>query len=150
MKIKVICLGKLKEKYYTDGVNYFEKKIKTQYDIEIIEIPDEKLNNKLSEAETVKILEKEEVKVLSKIDKNDFVVALAIKGDISTTESLAKEIKKCKNENKNIVFVIGSSYGLSENVYKRANKKMSFSKMTFTHQMMRMILLEQISVSLDL
>ncbi len=146
MKIKIIALGKLKEKYYTDGVSHFMKEIKNKNDVEIIEIMDEKLSNKLSEAETKKILETEEIKILEKIDKGDFVVALAIKGDISTTESLKKTINSCRINKKDLVFIIGSSFGLSENVYKRANKKMSFSNMTFTHQMMRMILLEQISI----
>ncbi len=148
MKIKIISLGKLKEQYYKDGVDHYFKEIKKVNDIEIIEIMDEKLNNKLSDAETVKILEKEEIKILEKIDKSDYVVALAIKGDISTTDSLKKVIKKCDVENKDIVFIIGSSYGLSENVYKRSNCKISFSKMTFTHQMMRFILLEQINLAL--
>ncbi len=146
MKIKVIAMGKLKEQYFTDGVNHFVKDINKKNDIEIIEILDEKLSNKLSEAETVKILELEEKKILEKIEKTDYVVALAIKGDISTTESLNKVIKMCISSNKNLVFIIGSSFGLSENVYKRANKKISFSNMTFTHQMMRLILLEQISI----
>ncbi len=146
MKIKLIALGKLKEQYYTEGVSHFIKEIKNNMDIEVIEILDEKLSNKLSEAETVKILELEEVKILEKIDKRDYVVALAIKGDISTTESLKKAINACRANNKDIVFIIGSSFGLSENVYRRANKKISFSNMTFTHQMMRLILLEQISI----
>ncbi len=146
MKIKVIVLGKLKEQYYVDGVNYYLNDIKSKVDIEIIEINDERLNNKLSDAEISKTLELEEVKVLEKIDSKDYVVALAIKGDISTTESLVKTVNMCKSNNKNLVFIIGSSYGLSDNVYKRANKKMSFSEMTFTHQMMRLILLEQISL----
>lgn len=146
MKIKLITLGKLKEKYFVDGVNYYYNEIKNKIDIEIIEVLDEKLNNKLSDAETVKILELEEVKVLEKIQKTDYVVALAIKGDISTTENLKKVVDNCIETNKDIVFIIGSSYGLSENVYKRANKKISFSKMTFTHQMMGLILLEQINL----
>ncbi len=146
IKIKVIVLGKLKEKYYTDGVEYYLKEIKKSCDIEIIELSDERLTDKLSDAEIVKALEVEETKVLSKIDKTDYVVALAIKGSISTTENLKKAIKNCNTNNKNIVFIIGSSYGLSDNVYKRADEKMSFSKMTFTHQMMRLILLEQISL----
>ncbi len=146
MKIKIIAMGKLKEDYYTDGVAHFVNEIKKKNDVEIIEILDEKLSNKLSEAETAKILELEEVKILEKINKTDYVVALAIKGDISTTESLNKAIKSCKTNNKDIVFIIGSSFGLSENVYKRANKKISFSNLTFTHQMMRLILLEQISM----
>ncbi len=146
MKIKVIAMGKLKEQYFTDGVTHFVEEIKIKNDIEVIEILDEKLSNKLSEAETVKILELEEENILEKIQKTDYVVALAIKGDISTTESLNKVIKMCRNTNKDLVFIIGSSFGLSENVYKRANKKISFSNMTFTHQMMRLILLEQISI----
>lgn len=146
MKIKVICLGKLKEDYYKDGVEHYSNIIKKYNDIEIIEILDEKLNNKLSEAETIKILEKEEVKILDKINKGDFIITLAIKGEISSTNSLKKVVTKCKNENRDIVFIIGSSFGLSENIYKVSNLEMSFSKMTFTHQMMRFMLLEQISL----
>ncbi len=146
MKIKVITLGKLKEKYYTEGVEHYAKEIKGKYDFEIIELNDERLSDKLSDAEIVKALEVEETKILSKIDKNDYVVALAIKGSISTSDSLRKVIKSCNESNKNLVFLIGSSYGLSDNVYKRANKQISFSNMTFTHQMMRLILIEQISL----
>lgn len=149
MKIKVIALGKLKEDYYTEGVNYFSKDIKKNNDFEIIEIMDERLNNKMSDAEIEKVLELEEIKILEKIKKTDFVVALAIKGEISTTESLVKTIKNCKTSNRDIVFIIGSSFGLSEGVYKKCNKKISFSNMTFTHQMMRLLLLEQISISLN-
>ncbi len=146
MKIKIITLGKLKEKYYTDGVEHYSKEIKSKYDFEIVELNDERLTDKLSDAEIVKALEVEETKILSKIEKTDYVVALAIKGSISSTESLRKVIKRCNESNKNIVFIIGSSYGLSDNVYKRADEKMSFSNMTFTHQMMRLILAEQISL----
>ncbi len=147
MKIKVIALGKLKETYYTEGVEYYAGLIKERQEFEIVELSDERLSDKLSDAEIVKALEVEEAKILSKIEKSDYVVALAIKGSISTTESLNKVIKSCKESNKNLVFIIGSSYGLSDNVYKRANKQMSFSEMTFTHQMMRLILVEQISLS---
>lgn len=149
MKIKVIALGKLKETYYTEGVAYFSDRIKMSEDLEIIEIIDEKLNNKMSDAEIIKVLKNEEIKILEKIDKRDFVVALAIKGDISTTKILEKTMNYCKSNNKDIVFIIGSSFGLSSGVYQRADKQISFSNMTFTHQMMRMLLLEQISISLN-
>lgn len=132
--IKCIVVGKMNHKYLNEGISYYKKQI--PIDLDIIEIKDEK--NK----EGMKI---EGRHILDKIKESDVVVALAIKGKILDSMGFSKMIEDVNTYMQgDLVFVIGGSYGLSEEVYIRANQKISFSKMTFPHQLMRLILIEQI------
>ncbi|OEF99656.1 23S rRNA (pseudouridine(1915)-N(3))-methyltransferase RlmH [Vulcanibacillus modesticaldus] len=145
MRITVISVGKIKEKYIVQGIAEYKKRLSPYAKLQIIEVADEKAPENLSEAEMQQIKQKEGERILQHIDQNQYVIALAIEGEMWSSEKLAKELDKLTTYgNSNIVFVIGGSLGLSKKVYDRANGLLSFSKMTFPHQLMRLILLEQI------
>ena len=130
--IKIVCLGKLKESYLIDLVNDYSKRINKYHNLKIIELKDED------------DLVKEEVAILKQIDEKDFVITLEIEGNTLTSPELATLIDNTFNHHSTITFVIGSSLGLSENVKRRSNYKLTFSKLTFPHGLFRGILLEQI------
>ncbi|NLC95088.1 MAG: 23S rRNA (pseudouridine(1915)-N(3))-methyltransferase RlmH [Bacilli bacterium] len=145
MKIKIVCVGKIKEKYLTSGIDEYLKRLNSYIKIEIIEVNDEKAPEKLSEAELNQVKEIEGKRILSKITDSDYVVALAIEGKQKSSEEFATFFANHMTYlTSDIVFVIGGSNGLGVNVFNRANELLSFSKMTFPHQLMRIILLEQI------
>ena len=145
MRINIVCVGKIKEKYLKLGIDEFKKRLSKYCKLEIIELEDEKAPENLSDKEMLMIKEKEGKKILSKIKDNSYVIALAIDGKNLSSEELAETINKLGVRGiSNITFVIGGSLGLSDEVLSRANYKLSFSKMTFPHQLMRLILLEQV------
>ena len=142
MKIKIIALGKIKDNFLKDGINELKKRLTPYTTFEIVEIqPIEIKDTNL----TTKILDQEGEKILSLIKPTDYVITMEIKGKQLTSEEFAQKIKDVTNEGlSEIVFVIGSSCGLSQNVSARANFKLSLSKMTFLHQYARLLLTEQI------
>lgn len=143
--IKLICCGKIKEKFYRDAVDEYVKRLNRYTKLEIKELPDEKTPDKASENEENQIKDKEGMRILSAIGENDYVIALAIDGKKYDSVGFSKKIENLEISGKNpITFVIGGSLGLSDDVYKRADEKISFSDMTFPHQLMRVIFLEQI------
>lgn len=145
MQITIISVGKLKEKYLLQGINEYIKRLSAYSKIQIIEVADEKAPENLSNAEMEQVKQKEAEKILSNIKQDQYVIALAIEGKMLTSEQLAKELDTLTTYGKsNIVFIIGGSLGLAEDVYTRADMLLSFSKMTFPHQLMRLILLEQV------
>ena len=145
MRISIICVGKIKEKYLKLGIDEFKKRLSKYCKLEIIELDDEKAPENLSDKEMLMIKEKEGKKILSKIKDNSYVIALAIDGKNLSSEELADTINNLGvRANSHIVFIIGGSLGLSDEILSRANYKLSFSKMTFPHQLMRLILLEQV------
>jgi len=145
MRISVVCVGKIKEKYLKLGIDEFSKRLSKYCKLEVIELDDEKAPENLSDKEMMMIKEKEGKKILSKIKDNSHVIALAIDGKNLSSEELADTIDNLGvRGTSHIVFVIGCSLGLSDDVIRRANYKLSFSKMTFPHQLMRLILLEQV------
>ena len=145
MRINIVCVGKIKEKYLKLGIDEFKKRLSKYCKLEIIELEDEKAPENLSDKEMLMIKEKEGKKILSKIKDNSYVIALAIDGKNLSSEELAETINKLGVRGiSNITFVIGGSLGLSDEVLPRADYKLSFSKMTFPHQLMRLILLEQV------
>ncbi len=142
MKIKIIALGKIKEKYLKEGIDEFLKRLTPYTSLEIIEIPPIEIKD---ENLTAKILEQEGEKILSHIKPQSFVITMEIKGKMFSSEEFAQKIEELTNEGiSEIIFVIGSSCGISPIVSERANLKMSMSKMTFLHQFARLILVEQI------
>ena len=145
MNITIISVGKLKEKYLKDAIAEYSKRLTRYCKLDIIELQDEKTPDNASEKEEELIKEKEGRAILSKIKENAFVVAMDLKGKQLTSEEFATFIE---NQgivgNSNIVFIIGGSLGISQEVIKRANEKICFSKMTFPHQLFRVMLLEQI------
>ena len=145
MKITILCVGKVKEKFYRDAIGEYQKRLSRYCKLEIVEVTDEKTPDGASETVENQIKEKEGNRILSKIREEDYVIALAIDGKMQDSVELSKNIQQLGVRGKNsIVFVIGGSLGLSKAVLKRANEKLSFSKMTFPHQLMRVILLEQV------
>jgi 23S rRNA (pseudouridine1915-N3)-methyltransferase len=145
MNIKIICVGKLKEKYLKLGIDEYRKRLQNYAKLEIIELPDEKAPENLSEQETEQVKQKEGERILAKITDDIYVIALAIEGKMKSSEELAKDLDHLATYGKsNLAFIIGGSLGLSKEVMKRANEWLSFSKMTFPHQLMRLILLEQL------
>ena len=145
MKITILCVGKVKEKFYRDAIGEYQKRLSRYCKLEIVEVTDEKTPDGASETVENQIKEKEGNRILSKIREEDYVIALAIDGKMQDSVELSKNIQQLGVRGKSsIVFVIGGSLGLSKEVLKRANEKLSFSKMTFPHQLMRVILLEQV------
>ena len=145
MKITVISVGKIKEKYFTGAIEEYAKRLSRYCKLDLIEVPDEKTPDGASEGLELQIKEKEGERILSNIKDGSFVVALAINGNMLDSEELAAKIEKWGVSGiSQIVFIIGGSLGLSNQVLVRADYKLSFSKMTFPHQLMRVILLEQI------
>jgi len=145
MKIKIICVGKLKEKYLVEGIKEYTKRISGYTDIEIIEVADERIPDKASLAEEVMVKAKEGRRILDKIKQDDYMILLDVKSKELDSVAFSKHIENCMINGKSTIdFVIGGSLGHGEDVLARANMKMSFSPMTFPHQLMRLILVEQI------
>ncbi|NLP34421.1 MAG: 23S rRNA (pseudouridine(1915)-N(3))-methyltransferase RlmH [Clostridiales bacterium] len=145
MKITLICVGKLKEKYLSQGVDEYVKRLGRYCNLKIIQLQDEKTPDNASEAMELMIKKKEGERILKALKHDSYVIALAIEGKMLSSEELAKEIETLGvSGTSHISFIIGGSLGLSQEVLNRADEKLSFSKMTFPHQLMRMILLEQV------
>ena len=145
MKITICCVGKVKEKFYVQAIEEYSKRLSRYCKLEIIEVQDEKTPDNASENLNLQIKQKEGERILSAIKDDAYVCALAIEGKMLDSVELSQKIDRLGIEGKsNIVFAIGGSLGLSKEVLDRADYYLSFSKMTFPHQLMRVILLEQI------
>ncbi|GEQ50257.1 23S rRNA (pseudouridine(1915)-N(3))-methyltransferase RlmH [Tetragenococcus koreensis] len=145
MNIKIISVGKLKEKYLVQGIQEYAKRLQAYTKIQFIEVPDEKAPENLSETEMILVKEKEGKRILARVREDEFLFALAIDGKNPSSEAFAKQIDQLTIQGKsNLTFVIGGSLGLSEGVLNRSNAQLSFGKMTYPHQLMRLILVEQI------
>ena len=145
MKIKVVTVGKLKEKYLKDGIAEYSKRISRFAKLEMIELADEKTPDKASESENQKILEIEGQRILSKVGDRDFVIVLAIEGKMFSSEEFSKQLEEASIKGfSTLTFIIGGSLGLSSSVKNRANLSVSFGRLTLPHQLMRLVLVEQI------
>ena len=145
MNISIVTVGKLKEKYLKQGIDEYLKRLSAYAKVEIMEVADEKAPEELSDLEMVQVKQKEGERILAKISQDTYVIALAINGKLQSSEELADSLDKLATYGKSkIAFVIGGSLGLSEEVLKRSNEQLSFSRMTFPHQLMRLILVEQV------
>lgn len=136
--IKIICVGKLKEKYLKDALDEYKKRISKYTKLEIIEL------NDYNDKNTQIILIKEKQEIDKYINRNDYIICLDIKGNMVTSEELASKIDKIFIQNPCITFIIGGSYGIHEDIKKMSNELLSFSSLTFPHQLFRVMLLEQI------
>ncbi|MCR5102607.1 MAG: 23S rRNA (pseudouridine(1915)-N(3))-methyltransferase RlmH [Butyrivibrio sp.] len=144
-EINVVCVGRIKEKYWNDAISEYSKRLSRYCKLNIIEVSDEKTPDNAPEAIELQIKDKEGERILKKISDNAYVIALAIDGKKYTSTALSNHVKELEVRGKsNITFVIGGSLGLSSKVFERSSEKLSFSDMTYPHQMMRVILLEQI------
>ncbi|MFS9171862.1 23S rRNA (pseudouridine(1915)-N(3))-methyltransferase RlmH [Streptococcus infantis] len=145
MKIKIVTVGKLKEKYLKDGIAEYSKRISRFAAVEMIELADEKTPDRASDLENEKILNLEGNRILSKIGDREFVVVLAIEGETLSSEEFSKQLEQASiNGYSTLTFVIGGSLGLSPQVKNRANLSLSFGRLTLPHQLMRLVLVEQI------
>ena len=145
MNITIISVGKLKEKYLKLAIDEYAKRLGRYCKLDIIELPDEKTPDNASEKEELQIKDKEGELILSKIKDNMYVIAMDLQGEMKTSEQFAKQLSNLAlSGDSNVAFIIGGSLGLSDDVKKRANYKLCFSKMTFPHQLFKLILLEQI------
>ena len=145
MKIKIVTVGKLKEKYLKDGIAEYSKRISRFATVEMIELADEKTPDRASDSENEKILDLEGNRILSKIGDREFVVVLAIEGKTLSSEEFSKQLEQASiNGYSTLTFVIGGSLGLSPQVKNRANLSLSFGRLTLPHQLMRIVLVEQI------
>ena len=145
MKIKVVTVGKLKEKYLKDGIEEYLKRISRFAKFEMIELADEKTPDKASESENQKILEIEGQRILSKVGDRDFVIVLAIEGKTFSSEEFSKQLEEAPIKGfSTLTFIIGGSLGLAQDVKNRANLSVSFGRLTLPHQLMRLVLVEQI------
>ncbi|MCB2830036.1 23S rRNA (pseudouridine(1915)-N(3))-methyltransferase RlmH [Streptococcus dysgalactiae] len=145
MKVKLICVGKLKEKYLKDGISEYHKRLSRFCQFEVIELTDEKIPDKASDAENQMILAKEAQRIEKKIGQRDFVVVLAIEGKPFPSETFSQLISETTVKGySDITFIIGGSLGLDSRIKKRANVLMSFGLLTLPHQLIRLVLIEQI------
>ena len=145
MKITVLCVGKVKEKFFTDAIKEYSKRLSRYCKLEIVEVADEKTPDGASELVVIQIKEKEAERMEKYLPDSAYVIALAIEGKKLTSEKLAEKIDSLGiSGTSHLVFLIGGSLGMSDRLLKRADYLLSFSDMTFPHQLMRVILLEQV------
>lgn len=145
MQITVLCVGKIKEAYLKEGIAHFAQRLKPYCSLTIQEVADQPAPERLSEEELDRVKQKEGEELLAHLKPDQYVIALDIRGTAYSSEQLASKLKELALYGQSkVVFVIGGSNGLSKDVLRRANLRLSFSKLTFPHQLMRLILLEQI------
>ncbi len=145
MKIRILCVGKIKEKFMREALGEYSKRLSRYIKLEITEVVDEKTPDSASEKEENQIRDKEAERLLKQIRQEDYVIALAIDGKMYDSVAFSKKLDRFGVLGRgSVVFVIGGSLGLGEQILERADESISFSKMTFPHQLMRVILLEQI------
>ncbi len=145
INIKIVCVGKLKEKYFKAAIAEYAKRLSRFTKFELVEVPDEKAPEKLSQAQMDQVMQLEGERILAKIKDKEYVIILAIKGRQRASEEFAKELAQLTTYgHSDITFVIGGSLGLSPEVMKRGDDTLSFGKLTLPHQLMRVVLTEQI------
>ena len=143
LNINIICVGKIKEKYLKDAIEEYSKRLSKYCKLNVTELTDEKIPDKLYTKLEQEIKTKECNNIINHIKKDSFIIALDLKGKEFTSEEFSKQLENISMENSHITFIIGGSLGLTENILKICNLKICFSKMTFPHQLIRLFLLEQ-------
>ncbi len=144
MTVSVICVGKLKEKFFRDAISEYEKRLSRFCKFKIIELPDEKIPDNASASEENRILEREGKRILGAIDDNTPIFAMCVEGALISSEELSAKIDRLAMTSGRVAFVIGGSLGLSSEVKARSAAKISFGRITLPHQLMRVVLSEQI------
>ncbi len=145
MKISIVAAGKIKEKYLRDGIAEFTKRLKPFTQIEFLEINEEKMKDNPSPAEKAAVLKAEGERLLKKVPAGSYLIVLDVVGKAISSEELSQKIDTLTlNGHSHITFLIGGAFGLSQEIRNRADERISFSRMTFTHQMIRLLLIEQI------
>lgn len=144
LTISIICVGKIKEKYLKDALNEYSKRLSRYCKLQFVELPDEKIPDKLNPSLENEIKQKECSNIINHIKKDSYVIALDLKGKEFSSEEFSKKLDNLSMENSHLTFVIGGSLGLTDQLLNSSNLKICFSKMTFPHQLIRVFLLEQI------
>lgn len=144
LNINIICIGRLKEKYLTDAVNEYSKRLKGFCTFSVIELNEEKGNDDPNAAQKEKILTEEGKRIIAKIKPGSYTIAMCIEGRELSSEELSKKLENTAFESSTVNFIIGGSYGLSDEVKNKADFRLSMGKMTFPHQLSRVMLCEQI------
>ena len=144
LTINIICIGKIKETYLKDAINEYSKRLSKYCKLSIVELPDEKIPDKLNESLSNEIKNKESNAILSHIKKDSYIICLDLTGTELSSEEFSKTIENLSLQTSQITFVIGGSLGLSSDILKKSHQKICFSKMTFPHQLIRVFLLEQL------
>lgn len=144
LTINILCVGKIKENYLKEAISEYSKRLSKYCNLNIIEVSDEKVPDKLSETIINNIKEQEANKILSYLKKDTYCISLDLKGKELTSEEFSKRIEEISNISSSITFVIGGTLGIGEEVLNSSKEKICFSKMTFPHQLIRVFLLEQI------
>ena len=144
LNINIVCIGKIKEAYLKDAINEYSKRLSKYCKLTILELPDEKIPDKLNENLSNEIKNKESNAILNHIKKDSYIICLDLTGKELSSEDFSKNIENLSLQTSSITFVIGGSLGLSSDLLKKAHQKICFSKMTFPHQLIRVFLLEQI------
>ena len=144
LSINIICIGKIKEKFFKDGIDEYSKRLSKYCKLNILELPDEKIPDKTNQSIENEIKSKECNKIINHIKKDSYIICLDLTGKELSSEQFSKNIENISMESSQITFIIGGSLGLTEKLLNLANQKICFSKMTFPHQLIRIFLLEQI------
>ena len=144
LTINILCVGKIKEIYLKESINEYSKRLSKYCNLNIIEVADEKVPDKLSEVVVKNIKEKEASKMLAHLKKDTYCISLDLKGKELTSEEFSKKIEEISNISSSITFIIGGTLGIGEEILNNSKEKICFSKMTFPHQLIRVFLLEQI------
>ena len=144
LNVNIICVGSIKEKFFTDALNEYKKRLQRYCKFNIVELAEEKITDQETQAQIDKTLSKEGERILAKIGKSDYVIAMCIEGKQLSSEELSQKLSEISMMSGTVDFVIGGSWGLSKDVKSRADFRLSVSKMTFPHQLFRVMLSEQI------
>lgn len=145
MKVGIVAVGKLKERYLKDGIGEYAKRLSRFCDLQLLEVEDEQAPDSLSVMQEEQVKKKEALRILSRIKDGTFLIVLDVKGEKMSSEGFAESLQTCFSRGRsNITFIIGGSLGLDAELVKKADLRLSFSDMTFPHQLTRLILLEQL------
>lgn len=144
LTINIICIGKIREKSFKDSIDEYSKRLSKYCKLNIVELPDEKIPDKLNESLSNEIKSKECNNIINHIKKDSYIICLDLKGKEFSSEEFSKKIDTISMQNSTITFIIGGSLGLTDKVLDLSNEKICFSKMTFPHQLIRIFLLEQL------
>lgn len=144
LAIQIICVGKLKETYLKEAISEYSKRLSKYIKLDILELPDEKIPDKINNNIMDLVKSKECNNILNHLKKDSYIIALDLKGKQFSSEEFSKNLEEISMENSHITFIIGGSLGLTDELLNKCNQKICFSKMTFPHQLIRVFLLEQI------
>lgn len=144
LSVNIVCVGKIKEKFFRDAIEEYSKRLSKYCKLEITELPDEKIPDKLNESIIKEVKQKECNNIINHLKKDSYIIALDLKGKEFSSEDFSKKLDGISMQNSKVTFIIGGSLGLTDDVLNIANEKICFSKMTFPHQLIRIFLVEQI------